>query len=45
MDVLGGNLAGIYTILVKPMSREKFWLRKWMRAGERFVLEKLNLEL
>ena len=44
MDTLGGNWAGIYTILVKPMSPEKFWLRQWMRTAEHFVLQNLNLE-
>jgi len=44
MDIFGGNWAGIYTILVKPFSRETFWLRQWMRRGERWVLDKLNLD-
>ncbi len=44
MDVLGGTLAGIYTILVRPMTSEKFWLRQWMRRAEEFVLEKLGLD-
>lgn len=44
MDVLGGNLAGIYTILVRPMSKEKFWLRQWMRVAEKLALEQLSLE-
>ncbi|HTY13836.1 MAG TPA: YqeG family HAD IIIA-type phosphatase [Candidatus Omnitrophota bacterium] len=45
MDIFGGNLAGIYTILVKPMTPEKFWLRQWMRKAEGYVLEKLGLML
>ncbi|MFA4967815.1 MAG: YqeG family HAD IIIA-type phosphatase [Candidatus Margulisiibacteriota bacterium] len=44
MDILGGNWAGIYTILVKPMSRETYWLRQWMRKAEKYVLQKLKLE-
>jgi hypothetical protein len=44
MDILGGNLTGIYTILVKPMSAERFWLRQLMRTGEKYVLHKLGLE-
>ena len=44
MDTLGGNWVGLYTILVKPMSRDTFWLRRWMRWGERWVLRQLNLE-
>ena len=31
MDVLGGNLLGFYTILVKPMSNERKLSRKLMR--------------
>ena len=42
MDILGGNLAGLYTILVKPMTRETSFWRRWMRKAERFVLGKLN---
>lgn len=44
MDILGGNLAGIYSILVKPISKETFWLRRWMREAEKFALRRLNLE-
>lgn len=42
MDILGGNLAGIYTILVKPMTRETSFWRRLMRKAEKFVLDKLN---
>lgn len=44
MDILGGNLLGIYTILVRPMSHEKFWLKRLMRICERLVLRQLKLE-
>ena len=38
MDVLGGNLLGLHTILVKPISTSKNPLRKFMRWMEsRFV--------
>jgi len=40
-DILGGNLNGIYTIMVKPMSPEKFLLRKLLRAIENFLLNRL----
>lgn len=43
MDILGGNLMGMRTILVKPMSRETFWLRGLMRRAERWVLRRLGL--
>lgn len=42
MDILGGNLARMYTILVKPMNPEKIWIRKLMRQGEQWVLNKLE---
>ena len=45
MDILGGKLAGIYTILVNPMNPENFWLRKIMRWAEKLVLDKLSLTL
>lgn len=43
MDILGGNLAKMYTILVKPMSEEKYWLRKLMRSLEDRALRRLDL--
>lgn len=42
MDILGGNLSKIYTILVKPISKEKMWIRKIMRWLEK---KALNLKL
>jgi len=44
MDILGGNLLGIHTILVRPMTKEKFWLRRLMRLAEKWVLQQLKLE-
>jgi HAD superfamily phosphatase (TIGR01668 family) len=38
-DILGGNLFGIHTVLVKPMTKEIFFLRQWMRDLEKFFLE------
>jgi len=37
-DVLGGNRAGLYTILVKPLDRKEFYGTKISRAMEFFVL-------
>lgn len=37
-DVLGGNRAGLYTILVKPLDRKEFYGTKISRAMEYFVL-------
>lgn len=37
-DVLGGNRAGLYTILVKPLDRREFYGTKISRAMEFFVL-------
>lgn len=42
MDILGGNLSGIYTILVTPMSAEKMWIRQLMRTAEKYVLQRLG---
>lgn len=44
MDILGGNLLGIYTILVKPMSEERSFIRYLMRVCEKLVLRRLKLE-
>ncbi|MFH2033208.1 MAG: YqeG family HAD IIIA-type phosphatase [Candidatus Margulisiibacteriota bacterium] len=38
MDIWGGNLAGMHTIMVKNILPETFWLRKWMRWAENKVL-------
>lgn len=43
MDILGGNLMGMRTILVKPISEEIKWYRKLMRQAEQWVLSKLDL--
>jgi len=42
-DVLGGNLVGTYTILVKPLNpREHFWTRYVARSLERVLGRKLT---
>lgn len=43
MDIWGGNLAKMYTIMVKPMTPEKLWIRQLMREAEKYVLDKLEL--
>jgi len=42
-DILGGNLAHMHTILVKPMNPETSSIRKLMRVVEQKVLEKFEL--
>ncbi len=41
-DVLGGNRAGLYTILVVPISSREFMGTKISRAMEYFVLRRLK---
>ena len=41
MDILGANLLKIYTILVKYATPEKFFLRRWMRRVEEWVLKRI----
>ncbi|HPT69983.1 MAG TPA: YqeG family HAD IIIA-type phosphatase [Syntrophomonas sp.] len=41
-DVLGGNRAGLYTILVKPLDRKEFYGTKISRAMEYFVLRRYH---
>lgn len=43
MDIWGGNRAGLYTILVKPIGTEIKWYRKLMRQAEQGVLARLEL--
>lgn len=43
MDILGGNLSGMHTILVRPMSPETMWIRKVMRLLEKWVLDRLEI--
>lgn len=41
-DVYGGNRAGMYTVLVKPIDRnEYFWIR-FKRLAEKYVLAKYH---
>jgi HAD superfamily phosphatase (TIGR01668 family) len=35
-DVLGGNMAGAHTVLVKPLSSDEFFATKFTRMAERF---------
>jgi hypothetical protein len=42
MDILGGNLVNLYTIYIEHGKEEIFWLRKWMRQAEAWVLSKLS---
>lgn len=41
-DVLGGNRAGLYTILVKPLAGKEFYGTKISRAMEYFVLRRYH---
>ncbi len=41
-DVLGGNRAGLYTILVKPLAHREFYGTKISRAMEFFVLRRYH---
>jgi hypothetical protein len=42
-DVLGGKRVGLYTILVKPISKNEFWGTKMVRFVERIFLKMLGL--
>lgn len=41
-DVLGGNRLGLYTILVRPISRREFFLTRLGRFFERLVLRRFT---
>ncbi|OGC35488.1 hypothetical protein A2311_04630 [candidate division WOR-1 bacterium RIFOXYB2_FULL_48_7] len=43
MDVLGANLANIYSIFVDHGKPESIWLRQLMRQAEQWVLTKLGV--
>lgn len=42
-DILGGNLAGAFTIMVRPLSENALPHTRLARKMERFVLKKLDL--
>jgi len=44
-DVLGGNRAGLFTILVKPIDRREFMGTKISRSMEFFVLRRLRRKM
>ncbi|WP_017872500.1 YqeG family HAD IIIA-type phosphatase [Candidatus Caldatribacterium saccharofermentans] len=41
-DVLGGNRLGLYTILVRPISRREFVTTRLGRIVERWILRRFN---
>lgn len=41
-DILGGNRLGLYTILVRPLSRREFFGTKISRVFERLILRRLH---
>ncbi len=41
MDILGANLLNIYSIYVKYVTPEVFFLRRWMRWAEEWVLKRI----
>lgn len=41
-DILGGKRAGLYTILVKPLSKEEFGWTRLMRRAERHFLKRIE---
>lgn len=41
-DIFGGKRAGLYTILVKPLSKEELGWTKLMRRAERHVLKRIE---
>ena len=38
-DVIGGNRAKMFTILVEPINEKDFWYTKWKRPIERRIKE------
>jgi uncharacterized protein len=43
-DTLGANIAGMYTVLVKPLSEKSMTHTKFVRKLEKLVLERLERE-
>lgn len=41
-DVLGGNLLGVYTILVFPVDKKEFFTTFFLRGAEKIILRKLT---
>lgn len=44
-DVLGGNRAGLFTILVRPIARKEFMGTKISRSAEFFILRHLRKKI
>lgn len=40
-DILGGNLAGLYTVLVKPLTNQELFQTRLLRRLERRILNRL----
>ncbi len=43
-DVLGANLAGMYSVMVKPLSEKSMSHTKWIRKLEKLILARLEQE-
>ncbi|MGB9679471.1 MAG: YqeG family HAD IIIA-type phosphatase [Thermoanaerobacteraceae bacterium] len=41
-DILGGRRTGLFTILVKPISKEEFGWTKFVRKAERHILKRMK---
>ena len=44
-DVVGGNIAGLYTVLVDPLQKDNVLGKIWMRKLEQHILKQYNIEL
>jgi HAD superfamily phosphatase (TIGR01668 family) len=44
-DVFGGNRLGLYTVLVRPLSRDDFVTTRLSRLVERWLLRRLGMEV
>ena len=41
-DVIGGNRANMFTILVEPINEKDFWYTKWKRPIENRIKKKIR---
>ena len=40
-DILGGNITGLFTILVTPIPSKEFWWTTFVRKIEKFAMKRM----
>ena len=43
-DIIGGNRAGMFTILLEPISKKEYWYTKWKRPIENKIKKNIKMK-